>query len=152
MRTITLFILLLSFFYSSFAQNTTSDLALISSQDFSVTHPRYYHKHKVSFMQPKSKNVFVRYNPVSLTLGTTMFFYQKVISRQFSAQCIYEPSCSNFSKQSIAEFGFFKGIFLSADRLTRCNRISALDADPLSLNLKSGHFKDNPSKYHISDL
>jgi putative component of membrane protein insertase Oxa1/YidC/SpoIIIJ protein YidD len=68
-----------------------------------------------------------RYNPVNLAFSGMLFFYQNVISSQLNAGCLYSPSCSEFSRQSIREFGLLKGIFLTADRMERCTRISALD-------------------------
>ncbi len=57
-------------------------------------------------------------NPAKLLLT----FYQKVASPQLSANCIFEVSCSRFSRELIAEFGLVKGVALTADRLARCNK------------------------------
>jgi len=73
----------------------------------------------------KEKNLFVRYNPVSIVFATLMYVYQKSISPQISAQCMFSPSCSEFSKCLIHDHGIVRGILGSADRLTRCTRISA---------------------------
>ena len=35
--------------------------------------------------------------------------------------CRHYPSCSEYSKQSIIKFGFVKGLWLSAKRISRCN-------------------------------
>lgn len=48
-------------------------------------------------------------------------FYKKNISEQVSANCAFEPSCSMFSFQCIKNIGVFKGLLLTADRLSRCN-------------------------------
>jgi putative component of membrane protein insertase Oxa1/YidC/SpoIIIJ protein YidD len=79
----------------------------------------------------KDKNWVVKYNPVSLLFGGGLFFYQKVISPQIVMGCAFNPSCSNFSKECVHEFGVVKGIFLSADRLTRCTRLSSIDFHPI---------------------
>ncbi len=73
-------------------------------------------------------------NPLNWLLGFPMFIYQKLISPEFSAQCLYEPSCSAYSKQLISRYGIFKGTFLSADRLTRCNRLGAHDFESFQIN------------------
>jgi uncharacterized protein len=70
----------------------------------------------------KHRSLFARYNPFTLTATGLMLFYQRVVSPQISASCIYTRSCSNFAKQGIQEFGLIKGVFLAADRLLRCNR------------------------------
>ncbi len=118
------FLILLSLFFSEVnAQeiNVLADLQTISKKI----------EVKKSYVRPyiykDSKSAFVKYNPVSLTLGGLLFFYQNTISYQFSADCLYNPSCSEFSKRALRKYGLFKGCFLSADRLMRCNRISAVD-------------------------
>ncbi len=67
------------------------------------------------------QSFFARYNPVSLFFNGSMYIYQKAISEQISAQCGFTPSCSEFSKNLIQHYGLIKGVFLSADRLMRCN-------------------------------
>ena len=96
----------------------------------------------------KNKNVIVKYNPVSLVLGGSLFLYQRVVSPQISAGCAYEISCSNFSKQCIKHFGLIKGVALSTDRLTRCNRISSADFHPVFLN-KNNRMIDFPEMYKL---
>ena len=102
-------------------------------------------------MKTKDKNAFLAYNPVSLLLKGAMFSYQNAISPQLGSRCLYDLSCSNFSKHSIYEFGIFKGVFLSADRILRCNRISHLDLHPLTLNEKTGRYIDLPSQYRFRE-
>lgn len=35
--------------------------------------------------------------------------------------CNFEPSCSEYAKQSIATHGIFRGVWLTVDRLRRCS-------------------------------
>ncbi|MFM2224391.1 MAG: hypothetical protein RJA07_593 [Bacteroidota bacterium] len=102
------------------------------------------HRNAIHF---KSKNVFVNYNPISLFFKGSLYFYQNVISKQISAQCLYDVSCSDFSKQSIQKYGLLKGIFLSADRILRCNRISALDIPASTINDSTGRCNETPDIY-----
>ena len=67
------------------------------------------------------RSFIVRYNPIVLFFNGSMYIYQKKISEQISAQCGFTPSCSEFSKSLIQNYGLIKGVFLSADRLMRCN-------------------------------
>jgi putative membrane protein insertion efficiency factor len=46
--------------------------------------------------------------------------YQNVISRFISPSCRYYPSCSNYAKDAIRQFGV-KGLFLILKRLLKCN-------------------------------
>jgi len=98
----------------------------------------------------KNRNAFVKYNPVSLLFGGGLYFYQKVISSQIQAGCAFDVSCSNFSKQSIKQFNLVKGIALSADRLTRCTRISAIDFHPVMIN-NDGKCIDHPDYYMLTE-
>ena len=81
----------------------------------------------VKFGQPKKSKpkAFLRFNPVYWMLNGALTGYQKVISPQISAECLYELSCSRFSRAAIQEFGIFKGIALSADRNSRCKLVAA---------------------------
>jgi putative component of membrane protein insertase Oxa1/YidC/SpoIIIJ protein YidD len=47
--------------------------------------------------------------------------YKKFISSQDGEVCTFYPSCSSFAHASIKKQGFIIGIFLSTDRLIRCN-------------------------------
>lgn len=93
---------------------------------------------------PKS---FKTLNPVSLMYGGLLYVYQNSISQHFSADCLYNPSCSNFSKQAVSQFGIIKGGLLSVDRLTRCTRISATDIPASAFNPKTHRANDPISKY-----
>ncbi|MCC7301620.1 MAG: membrane protein insertion efficiency factor YidD [Bacteroidia bacterium] len=57
-----------------------------------------------------------------LLLKGSMLAYQHVISPQLSAGCLYQMTCSNYAKHAIGQFGAIRGVLLTADRLTRCNR------------------------------
>ena len=86
-------------------------------------HASFIHTHKM-------KNI-AEYNPAVYFLGGMMFFYQNVISTQIGGGgCPYHPTCSEFSKQSIEQFGIVKGLFMSADRLTRCSGMSLKESPP----------------------
>ena len=74
---------------------------------------------------PKQREV-VRFNPQDtseLKLAATglIRLYQKFISSQDSPACNFIPTCSRFGMACIQEYGMMRGIFLTADRLLRCN-------------------------------
>jgi putative component of membrane protein insertase Oxa1/YidC/SpoIIIJ protein YidD len=75
--------------------------------------------------------------------------YKRHISNQLLNDCIYDVSCSAFSQGAISEFGFIKGVFLSADRLTRCNRASAISILPVRIN-HEGKIRDHWKDYSFS--
>lgn len=129
---------------------SADDLALIRLQPDAASQNNGYYARPLNnraVLQTQRHTVVAKYNPVTLMLKGTMFVYQHVISPQLSRGCPYEITCSNFSKLSIQEYGVVKGVFLSADRILRCNRIGILDVHPLDINEKNGKISDPPNKY-----
>lgn len=58
-------------------------------------------------------------------------FYQKIISPALPGACRYYPSCSEYSKQAFTHFGFFKALWLSVKRISKCNPLFEGYFDPL---------------------
>ncbi len=46
--------------------------------------------------------------------------YQRFLSPIDGHRCPMRPSCSKYSREAIQEYGFFKGLLLTMDRLLRC--------------------------------
>ncbi len=134
-------------FFISFISHAqpASDLDLLLTYNY--TDSSFSKTRQVNYVF-KGKNAFVKYNPVSLVFGGSLLFYQKVISPQLMQGCAFDPSCSGFSKECIKEFGIVKGVALSADRLTRCTRLSSIDFHPLLFN-EQGKVNDLPSYYRL---
>jgi uncharacterized protein len=126
------------------------DLQLVRDQHFSDPGEfAHYHgpANNEQALANRHRSFIARYNPAALVLKGGLLVYQKMLSQQLSRQCPYEITCSNFSKLAIAEFGMFKGVFISADRIMRCNRIGLLDVHPLSINPATGAIVDPPNLY-----
>lgn len=87
------------------------------------------------------------WNPAKLIIRTGLFVYQSQITYQLGSSCIYSPSCSEFSRQSFQQFGPAKGLFMSIDRLTRCNRISRPRNGEFELH--GDHYHDTPDGYRF---
>lgn len=138
--------ILLNFTFCLFAQkNQDSDLLL--THDFSDT--TIMQQRAVTFGIGKPGNNILRYNPVSIVFSGLMYSYQKWISPQISSDCLYSPTCSEYSKLLFREYGFFKGLFTSADRLMRCDRISATTINPISVDEKDGKVHEDVSRYRL---
>jgi len=138
--------LLLGFFsLTGFAQkiDLKADLLLADS----VSKQQAHHTEKRPYVFKNQPKTFKNCNPVSLIFGGTLYVYQNCISQHFSADCLYDPSCSDFSKQAVKEYGLFKGGLLSFDRLSRCNRIAATDLNPTMINKKTHRFSDSIKRY-----
>ncbi|MEO9475214.1 MAG: membrane protein insertion efficiency factor YidD [Cyclobacteriaceae bacterium] len=75
--------------------------------------------------------------------------YKNHLSRQILNDCIYDHSCSKFSHDVFKHFGLFKGLFLTADRLTRCNRAAFAELPPSRINMNGSgidhwdHYENN---------
>ncbi len=69
--------------------------------------------------------------------------YQKHISVLISAECLYSLSCSRYSREALNKYGFFPGILLSADRITRCSFFCSKDIPDSKFN-DDGLVQDNP--------
>lgn len=99
--------------------------------------------HKVNFGLNKKSHI------VNYTLGPFMFLYQKLISPQISAQCLYEPSCSQFSQQLFKQYNPLKAFLSTVDRLMRCDRISATDIRTIQID-EHDHKKHESVLYYSS--
>lgn len=54
-------------------------------------------------------------------------FYQRRLSRH---TCLYSPTCSEYTKRCINNYGVIAGILLGAWRILRCNPFSKGGIDP----------------------
>lgn len=140
-------VFLLFFFtcFSVYAQLSKEQVHLVQQMDFK---DHTFDARKPKFLSA-DKGFLIKYNPINLTLGGLLYFYQKIISPQLASNCPYEISCSAFSKVSIQEFGFLKGIPLTADRLTRCTQFTMMDILPSQINETNGRIIDNTDKYRL---
>lgn len=124
------------------AQDAYLDVAFSKLEETYATH-----EHDRGFLINKSQPGTIKYNPVAWGMAIAMYIYQHSISQQFSASCYYNPSCSSYSRLLISEYGIIKGVFLSADRVTRCNRISASDIHPLNVDKHDHKVHENVNAY-----
>jgi uncharacterized protein len=123
-----------------------SDIELIhkslSQPDTDPFNRPYIYKNETSIIK--------KFNPIGMLLGGSLYIYQNVFSKHLSADCLFIPSCSEFSKQAIKEYGLLKGILLSIDRVNRCNRIAAQDLRLSSPDAKTNRYPDPVSRHKMS--
>ncbi|MFQ3214039.1 MAG: putative component of membrane protein insertase Oxa1/YidC/SpoIIIJ protein YidD [Marivirga sp.] len=95
-----------------------------------------------------SVNWLNKVNPLYWIYKGTISFYQKNISVQIAANCVFETTCSHYSKKLVDEFGIVGGAILSIERLSRCNRISLVETSTLHFS-ENGKLKEDIEQYHF---
>jgi len=58
-------------------------------------------------------------------------FYQLTLSRVLPPSCRFTPTCSVYTYQAIEKYGFFKGGWLGAKRISRCHPFNPGGYDPV---------------------
>ncbi|WP_079709552.1 membrane protein insertion efficiency factor YidD [Paraliobacillus ryukyuensis] len=58
-------------------------------------------------------------------------FYQKFISPMTSPSCRFQPTCSQYSLESVRRFGAMKGTYLSVRRILKCHPFHPGGFDPV---------------------
>ena len=57
--------------------------------------------------------------------------YSYIISPILGNNCRFLPTCSEYAKESIIKFGFFKGVWLGIKRIVRCHPWGKSDYNPI---------------------
>ena len=95
------------------------------------------HNHETPrYMQqsPKPKN------ELEFLMASGFNIYKTFISSQDNPSCVFYPSCSEYTVQSLQQYGLFLGTLQSFDRLSRCHRL-----------VKPNQYYFNPSKQRFYD-
>jgi uncharacterized protein len=83
----------------------------------------------------------IQFSTNELKNATTLLFiaYKKFISSQDANRCVFHPSCSVYSIESIQEKGILVGLLSTFDRLSRCHIHSP---EKYEIHVKSGKLWD----------
>lgn len=65
--------------------------------------------------------------------------YQLALSPLIGRQCRYLPSCSAYTDEAIARFGFWAGGWMGLARILRCNPFGATGYDPVPEHLSPSY-------------
>ena len=63
-------------------------------------------------------------------------FYQYLISPLLGNNCRYLPTCSEYTVQSLKQFGIIKGLSLSSKRIMKCHPWGGHGYDPVPKNME----------------
>lgn len=69
--------------------------------------------------------------PLAFVADRLIALYQSAVAPLLPPACRYYPSCSRYTRQAIARFGFVPGLWLGALRLLRCHPWGGCGADPV---------------------
>lgn len=58
-------------------------------------------------------------------------FYKLFISPMLPPSCRFTPTCSEYTAEAIAKYGFWKGSWMGIGRLMRCHPLCAGGYDPV---------------------
>lgn len=130
--------------FSCKAQNVMEDFLSISNQ---INQPKaivksYYTGDKNNQNMMKYTNKKSSYNPLFILGKIAMYGYQNIISPQLFINCPYEITCSNYCKIAVENNGIISGVFMGAERLLRCNKMSMLDVNTDLINPISNKISD----------
>ena len=123
-----------------YSQNKLQDLYLI--QAYTQENDSLSHKLNPNFIQS--------INPIYWTYKGLEGLYKSQIKAPLSKICVFEIRCSTFNRGLFHEYGVLKSVFLSIDRLGRCNRLSYTEVSSLSLDTK-GKIKEDTSDFTFKD-
>jgi|TARA_B110000238_G_scaffold186422_1_gene215551 putative membrane protein insertion efficiency factor len=62
---------------------------------------------------------------------TLINLYKYLISPILGNNCRFLPTCSEYTKESIIKFGFFKGVMIGIKRIIRCHPWGKKGYDPV---------------------
>ena len=57
--------------------------------------------------------------------------YQVTLSPLLGSNCRYQPTCSNYTIESIQKWGIFQGLLLSFKRIMKCHPLGSSGYDPV---------------------
>jgi putative membrane protein insertion efficiency factor len=83
--------------------------------------PRGMTKTKYEKEKIKASSPFDQTNPLKMLFVILIRSYQVIFSSQDGSTCQFRPSCSHFGAKAIKEHGPIQGLFMTSDRLLRCN-------------------------------
>lgn len=72
--------------------------------------------------------------------------YQKLISRHTPPVCRFHPSCSHYAVEALQVHGIFRGSWLSAHRIARCNPFFPGGFDPVPPRRSMTVLEDTPDE------
>jgi uncharacterized protein len=128
MRLLILFFAMISFRVMFSQESKTSmNEKLVSASFENKSEPK-----KAPFLFFKKRSSY--FNPLSYLGAGMLFVYQNMFSEQIQADCVYETSCSEFTKRCIHKSGFFIGTLKGFNQLSECSPAAIYEHAPINVN------------------
>lgn len=70
-------------------------------------------------------------SPAAFLLSLPIRAYRMIFSPWVGFNCRYQPTCSAYALEALQQHGAFKGGWLAARRIARCNPWGACGYDPV---------------------
>ncbi len=71
------------------------------------------------------------FSTVKKILIAAIRFYQRFISPLLPPSCRFTPTCSEYSRQALENYGLGRGLWLSLKRILRCHPFCPGGYDPV---------------------
>ncbi len=71
-------------------------------------------------MMSVQSSALSKWNPLGYLSAGMMFLYQRVLSEQIQANCMYQITCSEYTKKQIEKHGLLLGVLEGCNQLTNC--------------------------------
>lgn len=88
-----------------------------------------------------------RLNPLAWLGAGMLFVYQNVFSEQIQADCVYEVSCSEHTKQAISQHGIVRGLLEGFNQLSECAPGARYEHPDLYIN-RQEKIRTEPEEVH----
>ena len=70
-------------------------------------------------------------SPLALVARSLIVLYQQTVGPMIPSSCRFVPSCSRYAHEALGTHGFFKGTWLGAKRIGRCQPFTRGGFDPV---------------------
>ena len=118
--------LFLSVSINTFAQDLNQKITTILFEEYKYEEPK-----PRAMVQYNSYN---KLNVVKWASARILYLYQNTISEQIQADCMYEVSCSQYTKKMIEKKGLIVGVCLGFHQLNNCLPSAIYDYPDFMIN------------------
>jgi putative component of membrane protein insertase Oxa1/YidC/SpoIIIJ protein YidD len=79
-------------------------------------------------------NGLARLNPLHHVAAAMLYLYQNLLSEQIGSDCMFETSCSEYTKQRIGAKGLIRGTLDGFNQISECQRGTLYEHPRVAVN------------------